>query len=70
MAATIAHTKIERGSEGGWFRRRFWSDGAADRLFLSDRYDTSEAVDGQYSTDCSLCWLGFGHTLNAHRAGR
>jgi hypothetical protein len=66
MAATIERTTVERGSEGGWFRRRFWSDGAADRLFLFDRFDTSKVYDRPYNPKCSMCWLGFGHTLNAH----
>jgi hypothetical protein len=72
----VAETLSYQRTEGGGWRRihRYTpNDGGApiiESCFCVGPDDNSPMLlDRQrtYNPDCSLCWLGFGHTLARHR---
>lgn len=69
---TVVATSIERidthtldGPK--YVRRRTYSDGGADHLHLTGPDDVSHVHLG-YVPACGWCWLGAGHTHDAHHA--
>jgi hypothetical protein len=38
-----------------------------DLLFAASMSDQSPIYLGPYNGNCSCCWLGFGHTTEAHK---
>ncbi len=58
------------GGHGTWRRSDKWTskggDVTWDRLFAAGPGDDSPIYSGRYHSACSCCYLGFGHTTEAH----
>lgn len=68
-------TRSEDG--GGWLRedtieptaahRRHWSTTQREVIHAARAEDTSPLYAGEYNDRCGWCYLGAGHTTEAHR---
>lgn len=62
METTIEYTISEQIIDG---QKTYWRD--CDGCRCLNNHDKTAGELFEYNSDCSLCWLGYGHSGDMHR---
>jgi len=77
LGSTLTTGQAYYSGHGQWFRRDRYrnknGETSLERYFAAGAFDQSPPLrfwgdTSSYNSECSCCWLGFGHTVDRHNA--